>query len=95
MVLLPRIQYNAHLLLYQNLPLLEVREGEKHLHDGVEIAGIAQVGHTSVTRSIAGHQTLARFLDDAPLTNTHVHVYLQFRHGGVSLRGKGESTVSV
>lgn len=69
------------------VPLLEVWQGEEDLHDGIEVAGVSQVGHPSVAGAIARHQLLARLLDDAPLPNTHVHVNLQLRHGGIGLHG--------
>lgn len=70
---------SAHLLS------LEIWDTEQHLHHRIEVATVAQVADTSVSRPIEGLELHTGLLDELPLPNALVHVYFQFCHGLVCL----------
>ena len=79
-------------------PYLELWQGEEQLHDGVEVAGVAEVDQACVAGTVAGDETPPRFLDNPPLPHLHIDVDLQLCHGGISLhhvdREGGHNTLS-
>ena len=74
------------IIQYVTLPFFELWQGEQYLHDGVEVAGVAKITHSCVALAITRYQLLARLLDNAPLSNSHVHIDLQLCHGGICLQ---------
>lgn len=58
------------------------------MHDGVEVAAVAQVLHASEAGAKQGTQGGPRLLDHLPLPNTLVHRNLQLCHSSLSLRRK-------
>lgn len=71
-----------------SLPL-EVGDAEEDLDHGVEVAAVTQVPDARVARPKQGLQWHTRLLDQLPLANPLVHIYLQLSHGLVRLQGKG------
>lgn len=72
------------LQLIHVLPL-EVGDAEEHLHHRVEVAAVAQVPDACVAGPEQGLQWYSRLLDQLPLANPLVHVYLQLCHRLVRL----------
>lgn len=64
---------------------LEVWNSEKHLHDRVEVAAVAQIFHASQARAKQRLQGGPRLLDHLPLPHALVHSNLQLRHCPLSL----------
>lgn len=61
-------------LHWRNLRSLEFRDAKDGLHDGTEIAAIAQVLETRVPRAIHGLQLCPRLLDHFPLADSWLDV---------------------
>lgn len=64
---------------------LEVWNSEKHLHDRVEVAAVAQIFHASQARAKQRLQGGPRLLDHLPLPHALVHSNLQLCHCPLSL----------
>ena len=87
-------RYVSRQLLFKSFPTgqqryvlaLEIRNGEEDLHDGVHVAGVAEVDHAGVAASVQRLQLATRLLNHVPLTHLLVQVDLQLSHRLVGLQ---------
>lgn len=77
----------------QYLLALEVWDTEKHLHDRVEVATVAQIFHASQARAKQRLQGGAGLLDHLPLPHTLVDGDLQLGHRPLGLAAENISGV--